>query len=532
MSFADQQLARMVTNRAAPRWVPVGGALAVCAGVLVLARPALAGWIVFGVLALTAGVLEPLAPLLLLPFAVAFGSLVSLDAHGIHVGPTDVLVLALVLGVLAPRPAPPWGASADRPYSPGDWALSTLKGRRAQRAPGLDKPDSPVSTSHSRQRKVLASAATAVRRLWHEKRLAAWVFVALVAYLTVVCLSLVVATSRAGTLKEIVKWSEVLAVTAATLWLARRSGRLRLIAWAMIGAGVAQALLGYAQWVVATGDLGPGGASIRVFGTFAQPNPFAGYLNLSLPLALALVVFGDDARERWVAGAASVLLLGAQALADSRGGLLGLSAAVVTLAVVGWHRERLAGWTLLIGVPAAIVAWVTHIIPVRIEDAVLRQFRVNDVLHSGQVTPANYSTAERLAHWVAGLRMFAAHPILGVGAGNYNAAYARFAAADWPEPLGHAHNYYINVAAETGALGLLTFLAFTVVTLYLGWCVAHTAVLARAPARALALGLFAVLVALTIHNLTDDLFVHAIELQVALCIGCLLALKVQKLPTG
>ena len=109
---------------------------------------------------------------------------------------------------------------------------------------------------------------------------------------------------------------------------------------------------------------------------------------------------------------------------------------------------------------------------------------------------------------------------------------AQFAAPDWPEPLGQAHNYYINVAAETGALGLIAFLALTGLALYLGWRVAHEAVLARAPSRALALGFFAVLVALTVHNLTDDLFVHAIELQVAMCIGCLLALKVQKQRTA
>lgn len=485
VSLVDQPLTRYTARPVTPRRLTVPGVLAVGAILLMVLRPELAGWIVFGALALAGGIAEPLLALLLLPFAVAFGSLVSLDAHGLHIGPTDVLVLALVVGV-----------AARLVLTPG-WRGQRIDWRLTQRA-------------------------------WHEDWLAAGVLLALATYLAVICLSLMVASSRVGALKEVVKWSEVLAVTAATVWLVRASGRVRLVVWALIAAGIAEALLGYGQWVFATGDLGPGGANIRVFGTFAQPNPYAGYLNFALPLALALTIFGRDARERWVAGAASVLMLGAQVLADSRGGLLGLAAAVAVLTVVGWRKEGLAGWAVLIGVPVAAVAWLVHLIPARIEDALLRQLRLGDLAPGGQVTPTNYSTAERLAHWLAGLRMFQAHPLLGVGAGNYNAAYAQFALPDWPEPLGQAHNYYINVAAETGVLGLVAFLALVAVSLYLGWRVAHAAVLAGAAGRALALGLLAALVALTVHNLTDDLFVHGMELQVALCIGCLLALRLNK----
>jgi O-antigen ligase len=123
--------------------------------------------------------------------------------------------------------------------------------------------------------------------------------------------------------------------------------------------------------------------------------------------------------------------------------------------------------------------------------------------------------------------MFLAHPLLGVGAGNYNAAYPRYALPDWPDALGHAHNYYINAAAETGALGCAAFLALTSATFYLGWrTVQQVRVYAAAESSlpAIALGLFAALVALATHNLTDDLFVHAMELQFALIIGALLAL--------
>jgi O-antigen ligase len=237
-----------------------------------------------------------------------------------------------------------------------------------------------------------------------------------------------------------------------------------------------------------------------------------------------------------VAAAASALLVYAELLAHSRGGYLGLGAALVVLVAVGWRRERLAGWAIVIGAPLLVVAWVTHLIPRSVQASVLNQvgsFQLDDAALCGHVNDANYSALERLDHWVAGLRMFAAHPLLGVGAGNYDQAYARYAASCWPDALGHAHNYYINAAAETGVLGLLAFLALTGAALVAGWRATHVPAgsgrLAPSPqvqmARVFALGFFAAIVTLIVHNLTDNLFVHAIELQFALSLGALLWLR-------
>ena len=53
--------------------------------------------------------------------------------------------------------------------------------------------------------------------------------------------------------------------------------------------------------------------------------------------------------------------------------------------------------------------------------------------------------------------MWRDHPVLGVGVGNYPIAYARYSLPKWRMALGHAHNYYLNIAAETGLLGLLAY---------------------------------------------------------------------------
>jgi O-antigen ligase len=481
------------------RWAPLltfGVAAALALAVLPLQ---IAGWLVLGGAALAAIVLAPLFAVYAVPFAVAFGSLFPLDVRSLHAGPTDLLVAGLVLAWLVRQ----WPA-----------LVPTMRA-------WLREP---------------AALPAHLRLLWRRDHFRFTIFACLLTYLAVIILSAAVATDRASVLKETLKWSEVTALVALGLWQIRTPRQVRALAWAFIAAGVAQALLGYAQWVVSSGDIYLGGGDIRVFGTFAQPNPFSGYLNFALVLALSLVLFAHDIRERWVAGAASVLLLGAQALANSRGGLLGLLAALVVLVVVGLRRERLAIIAALVALPLVAVALVLHIVPARIQSALLDTLRVSNVTVCGQVNARNFSTVERVAHWLAGLRMFAAHPMLGVGAGNYNAAYARYACPDWPESLGHAHNYYINAAAETGIIGLAAFLCLTAALLYLGWrasrvripsplsATASSLTASSAPLRALALGFFAVVVALTVHNLTDDLFVHAMELQVALTTACLLRL--------
>ena len=69
---------------------------------------------------------------------------------------------------------------------------------------------------------------------------------------------------------------------------------------------------------------------------------------------------------------------------------------------------------------------------------------------------------ERIYFYVTALQLFATHPLLGVGAGNYqffDRTYAEVSAG------GVAHNQFLSVAAETGVPGLLMFLWLVVALL-------------------------------------------------------------------
>ena len=60
-------------------------------------------------------------------------------------------------------------------------------------------------------------------------------------------------------------------------------------------------------------------------------------------------------------------------------------------------------------------------------------------------------------------------PIIGVGFGNYEVIYDDFRLPNWKEPLGHAHNYYLNIFAETGIIGVSAYLLMWIGIVLLTW---------------------------------------------------------------
>jgi O-antigen ligase len=67
----------------------------------------------------------------------------------------------------------------------------------------------------------------------------------------------------------------------------------------------------------------------------------------------------------------------------------------------------------------------------------------------------------RSSEMLTGLAMFAEHPILGVGAGNYPTNYQRYAqliGIEFRTEARDPHSLYVQLLAETGILGTITFL--------------------------------------------------------------------------
>lgn len=302
------------------------------------------------------------------------------------------------------------------------------------------------------------------------------------------------------------------------------------------------AIVGLVQYGLGLGpeSFGVGGGRVRAYGTIGQPNSFAGYMNQGWPLAAGLAVFaalsllaGAPRRPALLtlagAGGAAALMLAALLASFSRGGWVGgaagaLTLVIATIVLLPAELRRQARRLLIGGVAAAILVLGLGgggLLPATITQrasSLVSNLRLFDP-RGIDITPANFAVVERMAHLQAGWNMVASRPLLGVGPGNYSLAYERpprageppFNVRPWYESRGHAHNYYLHMAAEAGLLGLLAYLALI------------SAVLAQAVRalrsarswfwRGVAAGSTAVVAAVAAHNLFENLHVLNMGLQ-------------------
>ncbi len=382
-------------------------------------------------------------------------------------------------------------------------------------------------------------------------------------YLAALLFSLPQAIDLQEALEGVIKWLQML-VIVLLVQEALSPRQARWLVWGLLAGGVLQAILGIYQFIF---RIGPPNFLLldrfmRAAGTFGQPNPFAGYLGLTLPVAVSLFLVsissflsrsGGSMRQLsigTVAYGGAAAIIGAGLLASwSRGGWLGAAAGAGIVLyfqggpIVKWAALAVAGAVMLLG------PLTYQYIPSSVTD------RVADLptyLGSGmwevvqqQVTDSNFSIIERLAHWIAAIRMWEMSPWLGVGPGNYAAVYPQVRLARWEDPLGHAHNTYLNVLAENGLIGFFAYLAlWTGVVIWLlrmrrqilrrrwervdpgrGQLPASPAPLCRSTWNAALLaGVLGVVIHLSVHQLFDNLFVQGIYLHVALWLGVAVAL--------
>jgi len=79
-------------------------------------------------------------------------------------------------------------------------------------------------------------------------------------------------------------------------------------------------------------------------------------------------------------------------------------------------------------------------------------------LVSGDYEAVNIAVSDRLPHWDAAARMFALNPINGIGVKGYKFSYPDYAADDVFR--GQPHLFVLEVAAETGTIGLIGYALF------------------------------------------------------------------------
>jgi hypothetical protein len=175
----------------------------------------------------------------------------------------------------------------------------------------------------------------------------------------------------------------------------------------------------------------------NVCGPYASSNSFAGFVEMTLPVALAVTLgaAGPARRRRWAFGLAALVL-----------GLTGL----LTVAFIAKSRAGTA--SLICG---GVIGFAALLRSGRARFA-LRSLAIAGFIGLLLFTIANptrdSSIGHRLDAWRAALHMTGGSPALGIGLGAFGALEPWF----HPDPLVlyYAHNDYVQFLAEAGAVGL------------------------------------------------------------------------------
>lgn len=186
----------------------------------------------------------------------------------------------------------------------------------------------------------------------------------------------------------------------------------------------------------------------RLAGGVGDANEQAAVLVAAIPMAIAL---GSAVRRpglRYIAWAGGVFCLIGVFTTLSRGGLIALGCVMVAAVAFGGRWRGRAALLLTV----TILGTVTY------------YFAIAPLAARQRVTMAN--TSGRSDIWRVGWRMVQAHPLTGVGSGNFQEASVHyvqgigtltsaFLIIDVPHV---AHNVYLELLADLGVPGLLAFL--------------------------------------------------------------------------
>jgi O-antigen ligase len=253
---------------------------------------------------------------------------------------------------------------------------------------------------------------------------------------------------------ELLKLAAYLLIFFLSTQAFRQRRDLSNLAWFLIFLCFSVSLLGIIQYFTSDAKiygfraLTEGGAP---FGPFVNRNHFAGFVELTLPTGLALLIFRGLRRDMFpLAGLLTIVSVSAVMLSGSRGGTVSLLFEVAVLTLLARSRKAPQGPQLaalaIVGIAAlALVAWLGA-------GKVIERL---SSLRPGDVTLSRRTTMIRGA-----AHMFFDHPVTGTGLGSLVAVYPRYETLYDGKVVDHVHNDYMEMLAETGIAGALCGLAF------------------------------------------------------------------------
>lgn len=238
--------------------------------------------------------------------------------------------------------------------------------------------------------------------------------------------------------------------------------RLRLLAYAVIAVALVSAIFGTLRLTTQheTGFLLPLLKPNQGFAQFVNKNHFAYLMEMAIGLLIGMS-FAPRQRQNLIYLAFLAPLWVALVLSNSRGGLLAMVIQVLIATMLLLHQAKLR-FALAIVLVAGVCAGTLWVGGDRL---------ANNLTPTASESTATMTTtrenASRNEIWRATLRLFAAHPLLGVGLGGYWIGITAYHDASGALVPQEAHNDYLELLASGGVFGFAIGVWFAITAIRL-----------------------------------------------------------------
>ncbi|HKC04520.1 MAG TPA: O-antigen ligase family protein [Patescibacteria group bacterium] len=221
----------------------------------------------------------------------------------------------------------------------------------------------------------------------------------------------------------------------------------------------------------------------RIFSTLGQPNWLAAWLAALIPITWALAIkeklYG---RNFWIYFSLSTLFFWTLIFTKSRSGILGFFIALV----IFWIGATWKNWKNISTYLKPFTFFASSLLIIILISGTQFSPSVWQLLNKRQAVPAEAlakgpalevggteSGTIRKIVWTGALQIWLHYPIFGTGVETFAYSYYKFRPAEhnlvseWDFIYNKAHNEFLNVAANSGTVGLVSYLVLIGFTIYI-----------------------------------------------------------------
>ncbi len=305
-----------------------------------------------------------------------------------------------------------------------------------------------------------------------------------------------------STIKENVRWLELIVIYFLTINLVTDQKKLRVILYSIFLTTVVVSICGVVNYL-------EGAEAVKgrpgTFSFFGHPNALAGYINLTIPVLFCMLMATTFMWERITLICFTILITITWFLTFSKSGWLSLVVTVILIVSFVKVRKKYLFMVIILFMSFAIIS---------ISSGIKKDF-------SGRLQfAATYDPLEkRILSYPIGFNMVRNDLLFGIGVGNYPLLIKKY--TDTAE-MGHLittdlHNLYLQLFVEAGLIGLFAFVFW--LTGIIRYLIRAMKSLENYRHYDIFVGLVGGVFVYLFNNLANVLTVHGIHLQWGIILG-------------